>query len=313
MWIHRHGFHHGRVTLWAMLGWLSAGLPWVSASSPSEAGEGLHLSPAPLWVVGGVPITNSMLAAWLSGAVLVVLAWLAMRHATLVPGRLQGLLEMIGEALLDFLAGIMGEHLARKTFWLLGTLFLFVLVSNWMGLLPGFGTIGWGAASEHGLQVTRPLLRGADADVNLTFGIAALLSGFWLIWSVQEQGVRGFLWHLFGPKGSMKGFMGMVLGIIFFAAGLLDLISIAFRPVSLSLRLFGNIFAGETMMEAMLHALPRLGWLLPVPFYFVELLVGLVQACVFTLLAAIFVMLSCHHDEEPSASPGSGGGRHAAS
>mgnify|MGYP001422057916 CR=1 FL=1 len=101
--------------------------------------------------------------------------------------------------------------------------------------------------------------------------------------------------------------MGLVLGIVFFAAGLLEVISIAFRPVSLSLRLFGNIFAGETMLEAMLHKFPALAWLLPVPFYFVELLVGLIQAGVFTLLAAIFIMLSCGHDEEGSASPHAAG------
>lgn len=277
------------------------------AAEASEAGEALPLCPGRLGTVLGVPITNSMVAAWVGGLVVIVLARLAARRAGLVPGRLQGLLELLCDGLLGFLSGIMGEHLARKTFWFLATLFLFILVSNWLGLVPGFGTIGWGIASAHGLHISRPLLRGADADLNLTFGMAALLSGCWLVWSVQEQGVRGFLWHLFGPKGEMKGFMGLLLGLVFFAAGLLEVISIAFRPISLSLRLFGNIFAGETMLEAMLHKVPALAWLLPVPFYFVELLVGLIQAGVFTLLAAIFIMLSCGHDEEGSASPHAAG------
>jgi len=297
------------------MGSLAAGLvfglaPTALASGAAEGGEALPLCPGRLGTVLGVPITNSMVAAWVSGLVVIVLARLAVRRAELSPGRLQGLLELLCDGLLSFLAGIMGERLARKTFWFLATLFLFILVSNWLGLVPGFGTVGWGTASEHGFHIVRPLLRGADADLNLTFGMAALLSGCWLVWSIQEQGVRGFLWHIFGPKGEMRGFMGLILGLVFFAAGLLEVISIAFRPISMSLRLFGNIFAGETMLEAMLHKVPALAWLLPVPFYFVELLVGLIQAGVFTLLAAIFIMLSCEHGDEAGAAAHAGSANH---
>ena len=85
--------------------------------------------------------------------------------------------------------------------------------------------------------------------------------------------------------------------VVFFAAGCLEIISILFRPISLSFRLYGNVFAGENMLETMATIVPGLGWLLPIPFYFMELLVGLVQALVFMLLTAVFTLLICQHDE----------------
>lgn len=280
----------------------------VLAEGTAEAGEALQLKASRLGEVCGVPVTNSMVATWLVALVLLVLTQVAVRRASLVPGRLQGVLEVVLDGLLGFLSSLMGEHLARKTFWFLATLFLFILCANWCGLLPGFGTIGWGVKSVHGMTITRPLLRGADADVNLTFGIAALFMVCWLIWSLQEQGLKGFIWHLFGPKGGTTGILGFFVGLVFIAAGVLEVISIAFRPISLSLRLFGNIFAGETMMETMLHKFPLASWVLPVPFYFIELVVGVIQAAVFMLLAGIFTMLSCEHGEEAGAPQRAGPG-----
>ena len=102
--------------------------------------------------------------------------------------------------------------------------------------------------------------------------------------------------------------MKLLMIVVFFAAGCLEIISILFRPVSLSFRLYGNVFAGENMLEAMATIVPGLGWLLPIPFYFMELLVGLVQAMVFMLLTAVFTLLICQHDEEPAASPSSAEG-----
>ena len=101
-------------------------------------------------------------------------------------------------------------------------------------------------------------------------------------------------------KGETGGALGLLLVVVFFAAGCLEIISILFRPVSLSFRLYGNIFAGETMLETMARV-PRIGWLVQVPFYFLELLVGIVQALVFMLLTAVFTLLICQHEEEPGA------------
>jgi len=123
----------------------------------------------------------------------------------------------------------------------------------------------------------------------------------WIVWGVQEVGPLGFIKELFAPKGESTGALKILLIVVFFAAGCLEVISILFRPISLSFRLYGNIFAGETMLETMARV-PQIGWLVQIPFYFMELLVGLVQALVFTLLTAVFTLLICqHHETGPAA------------
>jgi F-type H+-transporting ATPase subunit a len=121
----------------------------------------------------------------------------------------------------------------------------------------------------------------------------------WIIWGLRESGPVGFLKELFAPKGSATGALKALLTVVFFAAGCLEVISILFRPISLSFRLYGNVFAGETMLETM--AKMPIGWLMQVPFYGLELLVGLVQALVFMLLTAVFTLLICQQHEEGSA------------
>ena len=122
---------------------------------------------------------------------------------------------------------------------------------------------------------------------------------------MKEVGVNGIAHELFAPKGDTTGVLRVIMVVVFFAAGCLEIVSILFRPVSLSFRLYGNIFAGENMLEAMSTMVPGLGWLLPIPFYFMELLVGLVQAVVFMLLTAVFTLLICQHEE---AAPGTAHG-----
>jgi F-type H+-transporting ATPase subunit a len=135
----------------------------------------------------------------------------------------------------------------------------------------------------------------------MTLAMALIFFACWVIWAIQEVGFGGFLKELFAPKGESTGFLKMLLVVVFFAAGCLEIISILFRPVSLSFRLYGNIFAGENMLETMSTLVPGFGWLLPIPFYFLELLVGVVQALVFMLLTAVFTLLICQHEEEPGA------------
>jgi F-type H+-transporting ATPase subunit a len=163
--------------------------------------------------------------------------------------------------------------------------------------VPGVGTIGWGHQTAHGFAIDQPLLRGANADLNLTLAMALIFFGCWIVWAFQEVGARGVIKELFGAKGETTGFMKPLIAVVFVAAGLLEIVSILFRPVSLSFRLYGNVFAGENMLEAMARIVPGLSWLLPIPFYFMELLVGLVQALVFMLLTAVFTLLICQHEE----------------
>ena len=245
----------------------------------------------------GFPISNSMLVTWIVAIALIVFAQVATRRMSAVPGGAQNFLEWLLESLYDFLETILGRHLLERTFWFFASVFIFILTANWISLLPGAGTIGWGHQTVHGFEVDQPLLRGANADLNMTLGMALVFFGCWIVWALQEVGIRGMLRELFAPKGETTGWMRPLMLVVFFAAGMLEVISILFRPVSLSFRLYGNVFAGENMLEAMARVVPGLAWLLPVPFYFLELLVGLVQALVFMLLTAVFTLLICQHEE----------------
>jgi F-type H+-transporting ATPase subunit a len=241
----------------------------------------------------GFPITNSMVVTWIVAVVLIVFARVATRNMKSVPDGAQNFLEWLIGGLYAFLEGIIGPHLTKRTFWFFATIFIFILAGNWFELIPGVGTIGWGHRTANGFVVDQPLLRGANADLNLTLAMALVFFACWIVWALQEVGPGGFVKELFAPKGETAGLLKVLMVVVFFASGCLEIISILFRPVSLSFRLYGNMFAGETMLETMSKLVPGLGWLLPIPFYFMELLVGLVQALVFMLLTAVFTLLIC--------------------
>jgi F-type H+-transporting ATPase subunit a len=238
-----------------------------------------------------------MVVTWIAAVVLVVLARVGTRHMRAVPAGAQNFWEWLVESLYGFLEGIIGSHLVKRTFWFFASIFIFILFSSWIGLIPGVGTVGWGTASDHGFVIDQPVFRGASADLNLTLAMSLVFFGCWLVWAIQEIGVAGFFKELFAPKGESSGLLKVLMVFVFFAVGCLEIISILFRPISLSFRLYGNIFAGENMLETMGKLVPGFGWLLPIPFYFLELLVGLVQALVFMLLTAVFTMLICQHEE----------------
>ena len=249
----------------------------------------------------GFPITNSMAVSWIVAAALIMFARVATRDMKRVPSGAQNLLEWLVGGLYGFLERIIGQRLVKRTFWFFATVFIFILSANWMGLIPGIDTIGWGHRTAEGFVIDRPLFRGANADLNMTLAMALVFFACWIVWALQEVGPGGFLRELFAPKGESTGVLKLLMVVVFFAAGCLEIVSILFRPVSLSFRLYGNIFAGETMLETMSRLVPGLGWLLPVPFYFMELLVGLVQALVFMLLCAVFTLLMCQHEEKAPA------------
>ena len=272
----------------------------VAAAAPESAPHhGLSRHALEIARPFGFPITNSMVVSWAVAVGLIVFAQVSTRNMKQVPDGAQNLLEWLIEGLYGLLESIIGSHLAQRTFWFFATVFIFILAANWVGLLPGVGTIGWGHGGPHGFVVDQPLLRGANADLNLTLAMAVVFFALWIYWAMAETGVRGVAHELFAPKGETAGLMKILMVFVFFAAGCLEVISILFRPVSLSFRLYGNVFAGENMLETMATLVPGLGWLLPVPFYFLELAVGLVQALVFMLLTAVFTLLICQH--EPSA------------
>ena len=260
-------------------------------------------------------------AGWLTNSIFVsvlisgFVIWLCRRATTkmsVVPSPLQNAFEFVVESLYDMLESIVGRHMISRTFAFLATLFIFILASNWFGLLPGVGSIGW-AHDKPGAflsvpHVETPLLRPTTADMNMTLAMALLFMCLWIYWALSEMGIKQFLVHIFGVKGGLTGIMRTVLVPIFFLVGILEIFSILVRPVSLSLRLFGNVFAGETLLSTLITLGNDLGfpkWLayiasvtVPIPFYFLELLVGFLQATVFMLLCAIYIQLATTHEEE---------------
>ena len=248
---------------------------------------------APVFNLGPIQFTSSMVITWTVAALLILVAQLATRKVQLVPTGLQNFVEWLVEGMYGFFEEILGKELVKKTFWFFCTLFIFILVTNWFGLIPGVGSITYGG---------EPILRGGNADLNMTLAMSLVFFFLWTVWSFQALGVGGFLKHIFSGGDNGKGVMAIFMAAIFLFVGLIEVISIAFRPVSLSFRLYGNIFAGENILESMMVLVPWLGWLIPLPFYFLELLVGLVQALVFALLTSVFTALMCaHHDDSHGA------------
>jgi F-type H+-transporting ATPase subunit a len=271
------------------------------AQSPEHKEHGLTQEAVELGRLAGLPITNSMVVTWIAALGLIVFARFATRNMKPVPEGAQNFCEWLVEGLHNFLDGVIGSNLVKRTFWFFASVFIFILAANWVGLVPGVGTVGWGHQTAAGFEIDQPLFRGANADLNLTLAMALVFFACWIVWALQEHGPLGFLRELFAPKGESSGLMRVAMVIVFFAVGCLEIVSILFRPISLSFRLYGNTFAGENMLETMARLVPGLGWLLVIPFYFLELLVGLVQAMVFMLLTAVFTLLICQHDEEGSA------------
>ncbi len=269
-----------------------------SSEDESHAhGEHHGLPPAAveIYSIGPFKITNSMVVTSVVALLLIIFAQMATKNIQDVPTGSQNFFEWLVESLFGFLEGIMGYELVKKTFWFFATLFIFILATNWFGLVPGVGTLGWHTA-DGGFE---PLLRGGHADLNMTTAMATTFFVLWCIWAIQANGIVGVYNHIFGNKGGGAGIMKMFMIAVFIFVGVLEVVSILFRPVSLSFRLYGNVFAGENILESMLLLVPWLGWIIPLPFYFLELLVGLVQALVFMLLTAVFTLLMCDsHDED---------------
>ncbi len=279
-----------------------------AVAAPEAESVGLTAKALTVFHIGPFPVTNSMLVTWIVAVGIILFARHATRRMKEVPEGAQNFWEFLVESLHDFLESIVGPDLVKKTFWFFATIFIFILFTNWFGLIPGVGTIGWGVPTAHGFEVTRPLLRGGNADLNMTSAMAVIFMFLWFVWALQSNGLFGFILHIFGPKGDMQGALKYVMIVVFVAVGIVEVISIAFRPISLSFRLYGNMFAGENLLEAMSRAIQHPAWaralfsaLLPVPFYFLELLVGFVQAIVFMLLTAVFTGVICLHDDEAQA------------
>jgi F-type H+-transporting ATPase subunit a len=282
---------------------LMTGLPAFAASEPSgvsQVAEALFRIPGI-----GLPVTNSMVTSWIVALVLIVVIRLAVRKPQLIPSRGQAVVESLVEGVLDLTAPIVGSKVARKTFPLLVGLFTYILIQNWSGLFPGVGTL---MVRENGEW--KELIRPGNADMNGTLALAAVAMICWFYFIMRYAGPKLVLFDIFGNKaerGDIPAVIYYCLFPVFFFVGLIELVSILFRLVSLSFRLFGNVFGGENLLHAMSGLFK---WGLPVPFYFLELIIGLVQALVFTLLVSVYIGLICNHGDEHHDEPQEGASSH---
>lgn len=239
-----------------------------------------------IFEIGSFEVRNTLIAS-----VIVILVWLTVgllvkrRKYALVPSGIQNVVEVLIEGLFNFFDGILGDKEKTKKFFpLVATIFLYVILSNWMGLLPGFGSIGLWETHE-GHEVLVPILRSTYADVNMTFALALI--------SVTSVQVFGFA--LLGFKGyAGKFFVNPLKNPVGTFVGLLELVSEFSKMISFSFRLFGNIFAGEVLLLVISFLVP---YVAPLPFYGLEVFVGFVQALVFSFLTLVFLQIATtsHH------------------
>ncbi len=277
------------------------GLPtWLSVGTPH-----IQLPAEGIFHIGGFTITNTLLASWLSIIVLVALSWAVTHRIKLIPSRLQSLIESALEWMLNLCQDVAGEKNGRRFFPVITTFFLFVLMNAWLGLLPGFGSIL--IAGTEGESAY--LLRGANTDINLPLALALISFIFVEYMGISSHGGLRYMKKFVNAgqffrgvgqlfRGKLRaGFSGLFMGAIDIFAGALEGLSEFVRILSFTFRLFGNMTGGEILILTMIFLAP---WVVALPFYGLELLVGLVQAIVFGGLTLVFatVAVTPHESEE---------------
>ena len=278
---------------------------FIATALTAFAAESHGVAPAAeaLFQVGPLPVTNSMVTSWIVAAVRIIVIRLAIKKPQLVPSRGQAMVVNLVEGILDLTSPIVGKKVAKHTFPLLVALFTFILIQNWSGLFPGVGTI---FMVDHASGEWMEFIRPGNADMNGTIALAVVSFIGWLYFILRYAGPKLVLKDIFGNKADKREVPAIIyypLFGLFFAVGLIEIVSILFRPISLSFRLFGNVFGGENLLHSMSAITP---WVLPVPFYFLELLIGFVQALVFTLLVSVYIGLICNHGDDHEAGHGHG-------
>lgn len=275
------------------------------------SGEGVSLVSEEIFKLGVFPVTNSMVTSWIISIAIVIIVKLLVGRTSLIPSKGQLIVESAITSLRTMLEPIVGKKVFYPSFWLLSGLFIFILIHNWSGLLPGVGTIGQGIQEGNHFKITKPLIRPGNADLNMTLALALVANLCWVYFIVRYAGLKAIIKDWFGNKADKTQVNFLIfglLGILFIAVGFIEVLSILFRPVSLTFRLFGNVYGGESLLHSMFYLGETLNLnetlinismaIAPIPFYFMEVLIGLVQAMVFMLLVSVYIGLICNHAEE---------------
>lgn len=244
--------------------------------------EGIHiaLSAEHLGTFLGLPITNTLLSAWLVMIVLITVAFIAGRKPTLIPGKVQNFFEAIFEFLINYMAEIFGDRKRAITFFpFIATIFLFIATSNLFDFMPFFGSIG----IHHGEELV-PLFRPVNTDLNVTLALAIIS-----VITIEVAGIVALGFWKYMNK--FFTFSGHSIGerVLNFTVGIIEFVSEMSRFISFSFRLFGNIFAGEVLLAVVSYFMP---YLLPIPLMGFETFVGVVQAAVFAMLTLFFLKLA---------------------
>jgi len=254
------------------------------AYAASEGGIAIHLSAPVLGHFFGIPLTSTMIMVWCTILVLTLFAIFCRRSLALVPGKGQVIVETLIGGAFEYVADVLeSRELARKFFPLVMTFFIFILALNWLGLFPGVDSIGI-YTSSHGEHALVPFLHPANTDLNITIGLAIVA-----FVCIELAGI--VLLGLFKYGGKFINFSSPLNFLI----GIIELFSELARLISFSFRLFGNIFAGKTLIVIAMFFVP---FILPVPLLAFEMFVGFIQAFIFAVLTLFFIKLAI---QEPHA------------
>lgn len=239
----------------------------------------VSISPEIITTVFGIPITNTLITSFLATIALLIFAYFATKKMREVPSGLQNLFEAIMEALFNMIDSVTGNRKQTYQFFpLVTTIFIFIVLSNWLGLLPGIGSIGFFETAHDGHSSFVPLLRSANSDLNTTLALAIIS-----VFATQVFGIMALGIIKYGKK-----FINFSSPITFFV-GILELVSEVAKMISFSFRLFGNVFAGEVLLVVIMTLVP---FIAPLPFFALELFVGLIQALVFAMLTTVFLKMA---------------------
>jgi len=275
--------------------------PITQENTNNEVKENVTLFAEPIYHFKDFIITNALLTSWVAVFILVVIALFLRTKLRTIPNKLQNLFEIIIEGALDLCDQVTNDRaLSIKIFPFAISVFFFILVNNWLGIFPigGFGLI---EKSKEGLSFI-PFLRGGTADINTTIALAIMaviganIFGIFSIgiWKTFNKYVNikviGQIWKRIRREPTI-----IIVAPITFFVGLIEVVGEFAKIASLSFRLFGNVFAGEVLLVSMAALV---GYIIPIPFLFLEILVGVIQALIFSILLVVyFTIASTDHDE----------------
>ncbi len=242
----------------------------------------ISLVPETIMEIGGFPITNTFLMTIVVSVGIIIGSFIFSKRQKIVPRGFQNVAEYVLESLLGLVDGVTGNRKqSRKFFPIVATIFIFVIFSNWIGLLPGMGTVGV-EQIHHGEKVLVSFIRSPSADLNMTAAIAIFSVIAVQVMGITAIGIRKYAGKFFINPFKKPYFIGTFVGF-------LEIISEFAKIISFSFRLFGNIFAGEVLLLVMLALVPLF---VPLPFLALEVFVGFIQALVFAMLTLVFFKMA---------------------